>query len=67
MQAAQKLVTRELGSFVELEVAGDVVAKTNTNYNSRREPNWNEAFNVDLCHEVTHIRLHVRSKRRSPP
>eukprot|EP00892_Ulva_mutabilis_P001866 jgi/Ulvmu1/11680/UM008_0090.1 len=60
--AAQKLVTRELGSFVEVEVAGDVVAKTNTNYNSRREPIWNEAFNVDLCHEVTHVRLRVKDR-----
>lgn len=60
-QAAQKLVTRELGSFVEVDVAGDVLAKTNTNYNSRREPNWNEAFNLDLCHEVAYIRLRVRS------
>jgi Ca2+-dependent lipid-binding protein len=59
VQAAQKLVTRELGAFVEVEIAGDVLAKTNSKLDSRREPVWNEAFMIDVCHKVKHIRLRV--------
>ena len=63
LQAAQMLVTRELGAFVEVEVGGDVVAKTNTKSNSRREPTWNEAFSLDLCHDIKYIKLRVCCSR----
>ena len=53
------LVTRELGAFVEVEIGGDALAKTNTKSNSRRAPVWNEAFNLDLCHDVKYIKLRV--------
>jgi hypothetical protein len=59
VQAAQKLVTRELGAYVEVEVAGDVLAKTNSKLDSRRDPVWNEAFMIDVCHKVKHIRIRV--------
>jgi hypothetical protein len=59
VQAAQKLVTRELGAYVEVEIAGDVLAKTNSKLDSRREPVWNEAFMIDVCHKVKHIRIRV--------
>lgn len=37
-----------------------MVAKTNTRSDSRREPTWSEAFNIDLCHDVKYIKLRVR-------
>jgi Ca2+-dependent lipid-binding protein len=52
-------VTRELGAFVEVEVGGDVLAKTNTRADSRRSPAWNEAFYIDVCHEIKCIKLRV--------
>jgi C2 domain len=60
VQAAQRMVTRELGAFVEVELAGDVVAKTNAKFDSRREPTWNEAFFLDVCHDARDIKLRVR-------
>jgi C2 domain len=56
------MVTRELGAFVEVEVAGDVLVKTNAKFDSRREPCWNEACCIDVCHEVRDIRLRVKDR-----
>lgn len=61
MQAAQRLVTRELGPFVEMDVGGDVLAKTNSRPEARVHPVWNEAFVVDVCHDLSEIKLKVRS------
>lgn len=61
LQAAQKLVSKELGAFVEVEIAGDVVIKTNAKYNSRQRPIWNEIFHVHVCHELESITFRVRT------
>lgn len=61
LQAAQKVVSKELGAFVEVEIAGDVVIKTNAKYNSRQRPIWNEIFHVHVCHELESITFRVRT------
>jgi hypothetical protein len=53
------MMTRELGAFVEVEIAGDVLVKTNSKYDSRRNPVWNESFVLDVCHHVKDIKLRV--------
>ena len=65
MQAAQRLVARELGPFVEVEIGGDVLAKTSSRPGSRVNPVWHEAFSIDVCHDVSNIKLRVRCLSRT--
>ena len=59
LQVAQHSVSKELGSFVEVEIGGDIVAKTNVRVKPNKEPIWNENFHIRVCHHVEKISLRV--------